>query len=101
LDFFLVLAAVASQTGSMKRAARLLGALNPFIALADVSPLPREQAMIDTATETVRTALGEETWAAACQAGRALSLEDAVAEALGETAAVGQAVQVDATRDAV
>jgi hypothetical protein len=32
-----------------------------------------------------RAALGEETWAAAFAAGRALLLEEAVAEALGES----------------
>jgi hypothetical protein len=48
------------------------------------SPSLSELAWIEEATALARATLGEEAWATAYAAGKALSLEEAVAEALGD-----------------
>jgi tetratricopeptide (TPR) repeat protein len=76
------LGAVAAEQGDAQRAARLWGAVQAQRALAD---LPRDA--IDTPdyerwVAAAQARFDPETFAAAWQAGRALSLEEAVAEAL-------------------
>jgi non-specific serine/threonine protein kinase len=78
------LASTAGAVGQGERAARLLGAAE---ALRETlgAPLPhQEQADVEQAVAAARAALGEEAWTAAFAAGRALSPEQAIAEALGE-----------------
>jgi predicted ATPase/class 3 adenylate cyclase len=79
------LAAIASLFGQLERAARLLGAA---AALRETigTPQPKvERQDTEEAVAAVRAALGEEAWAAAHAAGQALTLEEAIAEALEET----------------
>jgi predicted ATPase/class 3 adenylate cyclase len=79
------LAEVALASGQPERTALLLGAAAEALGELPVSPLPpaltakRERIALDA-----RQALGDGVWAAAFAAGQALSLEEAVAEALGE-----------------
>jgi tetratricopeptide (TPR) repeat protein len=79
-----LLALAAGGVGKKARAARLLGAaasvrvvVGAPLAAADHEDIEREMA-------AGRAALGEEAWAAAYAVGRALSLEEAVAEAVDE-----------------
>jgi hypothetical protein len=68
--------------GQGERAARLLGAA---AALRETigAPLPLpERADVEQAVAGARAALGEAEWTAAFAAGRMLSLEQAIAEAL-------------------
>jgi hypothetical protein len=70
----------------VEQAARLLGAV---VALRNnLGSPPRARGLWSPDTDAVaaaaRAALGEERWAAAFAAGKALSLEEAVAEALDD-----------------
>jgi hypothetical protein len=84
-DCLRVLAWVADQMGNGMRSARLLGAsATEAERQGIIGSLERlEQAMTQAAT---RTSLGEDAWAAAYATGRALSLEEAIAEALSDEA---------------
>ncbi len=76
------LASSAGMAGQGERAARLLGAAT---ALRETlgAPFPAyEQADLERFVAAGRAALGEERWALAVTAGRALSLSEAIAEAL-------------------
>jgi non-specific serine/threonine protein kinase len=77
------LAAVARSEGDLLRTARLLAAAD---ALREVNgtpvPVP-EQAAHEACLAAARDALGEQRFAAAWAAGRALSVDEAVGEALG------------------
>jgi hypothetical protein len=76
---------VATGEGAQtERAAHLLGAAAALRERVGASPPRRLHALIERAAAPARAALGEERWAAAFAAGRALSLEEAIAEALGE-----------------
>jgi predicted ATPase/transcriptional regulator with XRE-family HTH domain len=78
------LAKTLGAAGQGERAARLLGAAASLRGTLG-APLPaHERADIEQATAAARVTLGEEAWEAAFAAGRALSLEEAIAEALGE-----------------
>jgi predicted ATPase/class 3 adenylate cyclase len=71
--------------GHGEQAARLLGTAT---ALREAIGSPRpavERALNEHTVAEARAALGEETWAAAFAAGRALSVEETIAEALLET----------------
>jgi predicted ATPase/class 3 adenylate cyclase len=75
---------VVGVAGQGEQAARLLGAA---AVLRETIGAPRPSVEADLNEQTVaaaRAALGEEAWAAAFAAGGALSLEEAIAEALGE-----------------
>jgi tetratricopeptide (TPR) repeat protein len=79
------LAATAGVAGQGVRAARLWGAA---AAVREILGAPQpliERADTEEAVAPARTALGEEPWAAAFAAGRTLTLEEAVAEALEES----------------
>jgi hypothetical protein len=75
-----LLASTAGVAGKGERAARLLGAAARVRETIGAPQPPQEQA--DVAVAAARAALGEEAWAAAYAGGEALSLEQALAEAL-------------------
>jgi predicted ATPase/class 3 adenylate cyclase/DNA-binding XRE family transcriptional regulator len=80
----LALTAAAARGAQAERAARLLGAA---VALSETVGAPQVLRKREETERTVvpaRAALGKERWAAAYAAGQALSLEEAIAEALGE-----------------
>ena len=81
------LASTAGVTGQGERAAQLLGAAAALRETIGAPQPPLEQAEVEQAVAEARAALGEAVWAAAFAAGRALSLEQAIAEALDETRA--------------
>jgi non-specific serine/threonine protein kinase len=79
-------AALAVREQRLKRAARLLGAATAWREAAGVPLLPGHdwQAGRADPAATVRAGLGEVAFAEAWAAGRAMSLERAMAEALGD-----------------
>jgi non-specific serine/threonine protein kinase len=79
------LAMLAAAAGQSERAARLLGVEAALREAMGLPILSEEQANIETSVAPTRVALGEEDWAAAFSAGQTLTLEEAIAEALGET----------------
>lgn len=84
------LARVALATGQARAAARLLGVVSALDAAMGYAP-PRElQAAIAAATAAARAALGAAAFDAAWEDGGALSLEEAVAEALAVAAPAGE-----------
>jgi hypothetical protein len=84
------LARVAAAREQKERAARLFGAAEalreaagaPFPSGARAGTQPAERAAVEQHVATVRTALGSEAFAAAWAAGRAMTLDEAVAYAL-------------------
>lgn len=78
------LIAAAAKRGT--RAARLLGAAAALRATVGEVQAPQWRAEIERETTCAREALGEPRWSAAFAAGRALSLEEAAAEALEDEA---------------
>jgi predicted ATPase/class 3 adenylate cyclase/Tfp pilus assembly protein PilF len=78
------LASTAGAAGQGARAARLWGAATPVREALSAPQPSDERADTEAAVAPARAALGEEQWATAFAAGRALSLEEAIAEALGE-----------------
>lgn len=79
------LARTAGAAGEGERAAHLLGAAGALRESLSI-PLPTlDGAEVEQAVAAARAALGEEAWAVAVAAGRALSLEQAIAKALGES----------------
>jgi predicted ATPase/DNA-binding SARP family transcriptional activator len=80
------LAGVAAGQGREERAARLLGAAEALRDAGGAVILPHRRPAFERLLADVRTALGEEAFAAAWAAGRALSLEEAIALALEESA---------------
>jgi hypothetical protein len=77
-------AAASGGAGDAPRAGRLRGAA---AALRDAigAPLPpTERTEMEAALEPARATLGEQAWQTALATGRALSLEQAIHEALGE-----------------
>jgi hypothetical protein len=72
------LASLAVLGGSMTNAALLLGAGTALRGMLDLSlPYP-DRAEVEVATRAARSALGESTFTATWEEGRALSLGDAV-----------------------
>jgi predicted ATPase/DNA-binding SARP family transcriptional activator len=76
------LAAVAVAQAHSERAARLFGAAEGLRELSGAPLAAADRAEHDRSVAAVRTALGEAAFTAAWAAGRALSLEQAVAQAL-------------------
>jgi hypothetical protein len=70
--------------GPRERPARLLGAAEALRAAAGAPVRRRNQALYDLTTAAARGLLEEEAFGAAWRAGRAMSLEEAVAYALSE-----------------
>jgi hypothetical protein len=83
-DFLDELAIVADREGRAERAARLLGAATELRETRAALPDLQLRAEIETMVLQGRQTLGDAVWAAAFAAGQALSVEDAIAEALGE-----------------
>jgi predicted ATPase len=74
----------AGAAGRGERAARLFGAAAALREAMGI-PLPApDREEVEQAVAAARAALGEDAWAASFAAGQALSLEQAIAEALGE-----------------
>jgi predicted ATPase/Tfp pilus assembly protein PilF len=84
------LAEVARAEGCPERAARLVGAARALRDAVGYPHAPANQLDDDRNIATIRAALGEEAFAAAWAAGRAMNLEEAVAFALeDQTSSVG------------
>jgi tetratricopeptide (TPR) repeat protein len=79
------LGGVCALEGQGDRLARLVGAQEALVASIGGRQVTALVRIADQFMSPVRAALGEERWVAAFTAGRALSLEQAIAEALGET----------------
>jgi predicted ATPase/DNA-binding XRE family transcriptional regulator len=78
------LIAAADEQGTL--AARLLGAADALRATVGEAQPPQWRSEIEREIASVRGALGESQWSAAYAAGRSLSLQEAVAEALEDEA---------------
>jgi len=76
------LASTAGMARQGERAARLLGAAEALRETLGAPIPPPERADVERAVAEARAALGEEAWGRALAAGRALTLEQAIAEAL-------------------
>jgi hypothetical protein len=76
------LAAVAVAQAQRERAARLFGTAEELRAAMGALLPPAERAEHDRAAAAIRTALGAAAFAAAWAEGRAMSLDEAVADAL-------------------
>jgi tetratricopeptide (TPR) repeat protein len=76
------LAETAVVVGRAERAARLLGAAAMIREKLGTPVDAHDQALQEREMAPAREALGEEQWASAYASGRALSLEQAIAEAL-------------------
>jgi tetratricopeptide (TPR) repeat protein len=70
--------------GQPRRAVRLLGAVGAIRQAIDRRVTPAERQVEERVLSEARDALGEETFAAAWAAGRAMSLEEAINDALGD-----------------
>ena len=81
------LAGLAAAYGQPEAGARLLGAAEGLTASLGAPQYPRDQPVRARALAALTAALGEEQLAAAREAGRALPLEAAIAEAWAVTAA--------------
>jgi predicted ATPase/class 3 adenylate cyclase len=75
---------LATRTGQHERAARLMGAGMALLTRHCGVPSTAERAAVFGPVRPSRDVLGEERWQAAYQAGEALTLEEAIVEALGE-----------------
>ena len=82
------LAGVAAASGQPEAGARLLGAAEGIAASLGAPAYPRDQPVRARALAALTAALGEEQLAAAREAGRALTLEAAIAEAQAVAEAV-------------
>jgi hypothetical protein len=78
------LASTVGVAGQGERAARLLGAAAALREALGAPQPAQDRADMEQAVAAVRGALGEKTWVAAFEAGQALTLEEAIAEALSE-----------------
>ncbi|MDQ2653344.1 MAG: tetratricopeptide repeat protein [Chloroflexota bacterium] len=78
------LAGVWAVRGELARAARALGAAAAMREAGDFPVPPAERADLERTRETIVAALGPGAMAAAMAAGRALPLDDLVADVLGE-----------------
>jgi tetratricopeptide (TPR) repeat protein len=79
------LAGIAAADDRAERAARLFGAAEALRAAIATPLAPGERADYDRYVAATHAALGQEAFAAAWEAGRALSLDEAGALALGGT----------------
>ncbi len=80
------IAAVTATRGQPRRAARLLGAAATLREAGGTPLRPVDRADYDRTVTAARTALGDNAFAAAWAEGRALSLEQTVAEASANVA---------------
>lgn len=83
------IAGTAALLGQPEQTARLFGAADAHFERIGTAIWPVDKADSERNLEAARATLGEETFAAAFAAGRALSLQDAIAEARGVAASIG------------
>jgi tetratricopeptide (TPR) repeat protein len=76
------MAEVAGLEGQPERLVRLFGAAAPLHARFGVSPYPAEQAAYEQQLSAARAQLGEGAYVLAWDAGRAMTVEQAVTETL-------------------
>jgi len=76
------LAATAAAEGRAERAARLFGATENWRSLVGFPLPPTHHTIYERDIATARAQLGDDAFAAAWAAGKALTLEQAIAEAL-------------------
>jgi predicted ATPase len=81
-DIFVSLAIIAEERRQFERAVRLFGAMEALYEALGRRLLPTLRADYDASVATVRNQLGEVTFSAAWAEGRAMSLEQVIAEAL-------------------
>jgi tetratricopeptide (TPR) repeat protein len=79
-------AAVAVAEGAAGRAAHLFGAAEALREAGSFAQMPADQGPYEASVAAVRSLLGEAEFAAAWAEGRAMSLDQAIAEALSATA---------------
>jgi tetratricopeptide (TPR) repeat protein len=82
------MACIAAAEGEAERAARLFGAAKALREAVGYQHMPEEDAWREPYLATARSRLGEKAWEQALAEGRAMTLERAVAYALGEGAGV-------------
>ncbi|MFN8634534.1 MAG: LuxR C-terminal-related transcriptional regulator [Chloroflexota bacterium] len=82
---------IAARLGQHRRAARLAGATAAFSESVDIVPIPLAEGMLSEALALARRSLGDTTYEAAWLAGRTLSLDEAIDEALADDTAAGAA----------
>ncbi len=90
-ECFCGLARIAAATGQAERAARLLGATDAVHEALEFEPPLDLKARLARAAAEARTALGETAYAEAWAAGKALPIDEAIAEGLAVTAAAAAA----------
>jgi tetratricopeptide (TPR) repeat protein len=78
------MAAIIGSQQQPERAVQLLGAADALITALAIHLDPAECTDCDRIVAAARAQLGEEAFAAAWEAGRAMTLEQAIAEALGQ-----------------
>jgi tetratricopeptide (TPR) repeat protein len=78
------LAGVAAAQGRARRAARLFGAAEAWRDALGMPPRSSQRADRDRAAQGARAAVGEAAWTAAWTAGRGLTIEQAIVEALND-----------------
>lgn len=76
------LAGMAAEMGQPEQGARLFGAAEAITASHGIAIFPRDRSVRDHSLRALRQALGQEQLAAAQEAGRSLTITQAVAEAL-------------------
>jgi predicted ATPase/class 3 adenylate cyclase/DNA-binding CsgD family transcriptional regulator len=76
-------AALINALGDPERAVRLLGAVDAFSAAIDVAPIPLAAENIAETTAAARSSLGAADFERAWKAGRGLSIDQAIDDALG------------------
>ncbi len=83
IDCLAGLACTASAQGQPERAARLFGAAEGLAEATNHPVMPVDHALYEASLEAARSALGSDAFEAARADGRAMRLEDAIAEAAG------------------
>src|SRR5262249_14457503 len=86
------LGAVLAATGDVERAATIVAAAQAIVDSSGASLEPFEQQIHDRTVEATKEALGAEPFAAAWAAGRRLTIDEAVAQALAIDEPAPQAV---------
>jgi predicted ATPase/class 3 adenylate cyclase/DNA-binding CsgD family transcriptional regulator len=82
------LAAARTEDMQPKRVARLLGAVDALLTTAGIHLEPAEHVDFEQTAASVRARLGDEAFASAWRSGRAMTLDEAVDDALVPAAAV-------------
>jgi tetratricopeptide (TPR) repeat protein len=88
-----------TAVGQRERSARLFGAAAALRTTVGYPQKMFRRQEMEEAVAQAWAAIGEERWVAAFAAGRSLSLEEAITEALGEAEIEGQTVAADAAHD--